>query len=81
MQILINLLEKKENVLIYSFGSEPSGMDGIFSINLQDINQSKIEKMPLDNSLYLSYVNKAMAKVMRLLLKGEVPEQIEYCSC
>lgn len=81
MQILMNLLEKKENDVIYSFGSDPSRMDGVFSINLKDMNQSKIEKMPSDNSLYLSYVNKAMAKVMRLILKGEIPKEIEYCSC
>lgn len=80
MQVLMNLLEKKNDEVIYNFGNEPAVMDGIIYINIKDIDKSRVEKMPSDDSVYMNYANKAMAKAMRLILKGEIPEKIEYCS-
>lgn len=80
MLVLMSLLEKKNDKVIYNFGSKQNVLDGVIHIDLKDIEQSRVEKMPSDNSVYPGYANKAMGKLTRLILKGEIPEKTEYCS-
>ena len=78
MEILIQLLKKITNSVIYKFGNEH--IDGIMEIDLNDINNSKIVSMPSDGNIQKGYANKAFGRMLNLATKGEYPNETSYVS-
>ena len=78
MELLIQLLEKSHNKVIYRFGHDH--LDGIMEIDLQDINNSKIISMPSDGVVEKGYANKAFGRMLNLATKGEYPKETSYVS-
>lgn len=78
MLISMNLLKQNNKEILYNFGSQINAMDGVIHIDLEDLNKSEIEQMPSDNSVTRNCAYKALGKLLRVVLNGEVPEKIEY---
>lgn len=76
MQTLVELLEKSENKITYKFGLDI--LDGIMVLDLVDINNSRVISLPSDKAVSMGCANRALAKMLRLALKGEFPQKYHY---
>lgn len=76
----MSLSKMNKDVAVYNFGSEKERMDGIIRINIKDINESEIEKMPSDGTVNRGYAYKALAKLTRLAFNKEFPDKVHFVS-
>ena len=77
MLILVTLLENKDKKAEYKFGVDRNSMNGVFILDLEDINASKVVKNNPDIPSHWIY--KAMAKgLSKALEAGAFPSDYHY---
>lgn len=79
MLVSAKLLNKSQHKIRYAFGESSAKLDGVFQIDLKDLNQSFIETASKDISS--NWALRTMAAIaLETEKRGKAPEVFVYCS-
>lgn len=80
MIILMKLLEKNKDFLIYSYGYDEKNLDGKIKVNLKEPYDYEVIQESTDNRVGKIGTLKAIIKIIKSIKVGEIKEILNYQS-
>lgn len=80
MIVLMNLLEKNDVYVIYSYGYDENNLDGQIKIYLNDPDKYEILKESQDEHIGKCGTMRAVSKLMRAAKNNELKDKMSYQS-
>lgn len=80
MIVLMNLLEKNNDYVIYSYGYDENNLDGKIKISLSDPSNYVVLEESKDEHIGKLGTLKATCKLIKLIKNNEIKEKTSYQS-
>ncbi|VIG07094.1 Uncharacterised protein [Clostridioides difficile] len=78
MIVLMNLLEKNNEYIIYSYGYDENNLDGRIRIYLNNFYDYEIMKESKDEHISKTSTLKAVSKLIKAAKNGNLTEKMSY---